>query len=59
MAAMHPDHDFNNTWGSVLGVSELEQRPKSSQLIKKFWKDPLAAERNYDNILAQYSTMFE
>jgi hypothetical protein len=53
------DHDFNNIWGTVLGVTELQNRPVATAWMQEYWKDPLTTQRKYDNILAEYVDKFE
>jgi hypothetical protein len=52
-------HDFNNFWGSILGVTELHERPIASALMRQYWEDPAGAIRNFGKTLAQYTDMFE
>ncbi|EXJ92221.1 hypothetical protein A1O3_00771 [Capronia epimyces CBS 606.96] len=54
-----PDHDFNNFWGSVLGVADLQSRPMANSLIKQYWDDPIQTGRQFSRILAQYTDQFE
>ena len=54
-----PDHDFNNTWGTILAVTELQHRPIASRWMEQYWNDPLRVQLNYNKILSQYTDMFE
>lgn len=54
-----PDHDFNNTWGTILGATELQDRPIATAWMQDYWRDPLGAERKYPEVLAQYVDKFE
>lgn len=53
------DHDFNNFWGTVLGVTELQNRPIAANLTKEHWENPGKAGMNYNKTLLQYIQMFE
>jgi hypothetical protein len=53
------DHDFNNTWGAVLGVTETKHRPIASSLMSQYWEDRVKVERSYQKILSQYIDQFE
>jgi hypothetical protein len=53
------DHDFNNFWGTVLGVTELQERPIATHLAKQYWEYPGKAVMNYNETLSQYIDMFE
>lgn len=53
------DHDFNNTWGTTLGVTELSHRPVASALMKEYWDDPVRSKRAFTRVLSQYTDMFE
>jgi hypothetical protein len=52
------DHDFHNKWGTILGVTELDQRPLATAWWKEYWEDPINVERNYDKLLARYTDEF-
>jgi hypothetical protein len=54
-----PDHDFNNGWGTVLGVTELQHRPIATSWMHEYWKDPLLMQRKYKSVLAEYINKFE
>jgi hypothetical protein len=54
-----PDHDFNNTWGTILGSTELQDRPIATAWMQDYWRDPVGTKRRYPEMLAQYVDKFE
>ena len=59
MVSPLPGHDFHNTWGTVLGVTELHRRPLASYWMKQYWEEPMRAQMNFGKILQRYTDMFE
>ncbi|KAL2417895.1 hypothetical protein ABEF95_005493 [Exophiala dermatitidis] len=55
MVDILPDHDFNNVWESILGVTELQTRPVANELMRQYWEDPIRTGRSFNKILSQYT----